>query len=227
MNKPIIINIEGTDCSGKETQANLLLKKLTEEGYKIKKFSFPDYDTPTGKIVGGPYLGKKHISEGYFKEGASNVDPLVASLYYAADRRYALTKLNAALKSSNNIILDRYVTSNMAHQGGKIFDKEKRMDLYKLLEKLEYSLLQIPKPDLNIFLHMPYEYALQLKKNREEASDQHEVCEEHLKNAETAYIEIAEMYNFETINCVKDNKIRSINDINEELVYKVKKKLYK
>ncbi|MBQ8234327.1 MAG: thymidylate kinase, partial [Bacilli bacterium] len=56
-----LIVIEGTDCSGKETQTNLLIEKLKNDGYNTYKFSFPMYDTPTGKIVGGPYLGKEYI----------------------------------------------------------------------------------------------------------------------------------------------------------------------
>ena len=71
-----IIVIEGTDCSGKETQSNLLEKKLKKQGKKCVRFSFPDYNTPTGKIVGGPYLGKPEFGPSLFEEGAVNVDPL-------------------------------------------------------------------------------------------------------------------------------------------------------
>ena len=81
-----IILIEGTDCSGKETQSKLLTEKLKKLGYSATYFTFPNYDSPTGKIIGGPFLGKSYISEGYFPEGAPNVDPKVSSLYYAADR---------------------------------------------------------------------------------------------------------------------------------------------
>ena len=87
-----IIVIEGTDCSGKETQSVLLEKKLKEQGKKCIKFSFPMYDTPTGKVVGGAYLGKEEISKSYFEEGAVNVDPYVVCLYYAADRKYNINK---------------------------------------------------------------------------------------------------------------------------------------
>ena len=87
-----IIVIEGTDCSGKETQSKLLVKRLTEKGIKCASFSFPMYDTPTGRIVGGAYLGKPEICDGYFKEGAPNVDPKVSCLYYAADRKYNIDK---------------------------------------------------------------------------------------------------------------------------------------
>ena len=82
-----IIVIEGTDCSGKETQTSLLVQNLKKQGRKIERLSFPDYDSPTGKIVGGPYLGRTGMGESFFKEGAAAVDPKVAALYYAADRR--------------------------------------------------------------------------------------------------------------------------------------------
>ena len=77
-----IILIEGTDCSGKETQTKRLIKRLEEEGKKVVSFSFPCYDTPTGKIVGGPYLGKPEIGESYFGLGALTLDPKITSLYF-------------------------------------------------------------------------------------------------------------------------------------------------
>ena len=88
MKKGKLIVIEGTDCSGKGTQSELLYQKLVSDGLNVYKTSFPMYDTPTGKIIGGPYLGKEHICLGWFKEGANNVPAKVASLYYAADRLY-------------------------------------------------------------------------------------------------------------------------------------------
>ena len=215
--KSKLIVIEGTDCSGKETQSNLLYERLKAERFKIEKLGFPMYDTPTGKIVGGPYLGKKHISEGFFPQGAANVDPKVAALYYAADRRYNCDKITTLLAQGTNVLLDRYVESNMAHQGGKIFNPQQRMDMYKWLENLEYGLLELPKPDITIFLYMPYRYALELKKNRAEQPDQHEASEEHLKNAEQAFLELVKLYNFKTINCSQDGKIKSIEAIHEEV----------
>ena len=92
-----IIVIEGTDCSGKETQSKLLEKRLNEKGRKCIRFSFPMYDTPTGKIVGGSYLGKPEISPSLFEEGAVNVDPHVVCLYYAADRKYNMPKIEKYL----------------------------------------------------------------------------------------------------------------------------------
>lgn len=216
-----IIVIEGTDCSGKETQSTLLMKRLNEIGKKCVKFDFPMYDTPTGKVVGGAYLGKPEIGEGYFEEGAVNVDPYVVCLYYAADRKYNIHKALEYLEKDYYVILDRYTTSNLAHQGSKIKDKEERFHMYQWIDKLEYWLLQLPKPDKTIFLHMPYEYSLKLKSNRK-FLDEHEKSAEHLKCAEEAYVELSELYNWSRVECISGGEIRSIEDINDEILEIVK-----
>lgn len=41
-----LLVIEGTEGSGKETQADLLVKRLNEMGEKAVKMRFPMYDTP-------------------------------------------------------------------------------------------------------------------------------------------------------------------------------------
>ncbi len=218
-----IIVIEGTDCSGKETQSKLLEERLKKENIDCIRFSFPMYDTPTGKIVGGPYLGKEEISKSYFEEGPINVDPHVICLYYAADRKYNMTKIEEYLEKGYFVILDRYTTSNLAHQGSKIKDPDERFNMYQWIDKLEYWLLRLPKPDLTIFLHMPLKYSLQLRKNREQI-DEHEKDEEYLRQSEECYIELSELYNWSKVECIKDEKIRTIEDINDEIYSIIKAK---
>ena len=222
-----LIVIEGTDCSGKETQTKLLIQKLREEGTKVDNFSFPNYNSPTGKIIGGAYLGKPQIGESFFKEGATHVDPKVASLYYAADRKYNIDKINFLLDQGANIILDRYIYSNMAHQGGKIEDKEERLAMYDWLDNLEFNLLELPRPEVAIFLHMPTEKAKELKAGRiEEAPDEHEKDTNHLISAERSYIELADKYGFKTIECANE-EIKAIEDINKDVYNYVKEQLDK
>ena len=212
-----LIVIEGTDCSGKETQTKLLVKYLKENNTKVFTMSFPNYDSPTGKIIGGPFLGKSYISNGYFTEGAPNVDPKVSSLYYAADRLYNLPIIQKKLNEGYTVILDRYVYSNMAHQAGKLDDKNERKAMYEWLDNLEFKLLELPKPDISVFLHMPLDKIEKLKKGRDESLDQHELDKNHLKLAEKAYFELADIYNFKTIECCINDEIRTIDDINDEL----------
>lgn len=210
-----LIVIEGTDCSGKETQTALLKNRLRKEGFRIEHFSYPNYNSPTGKIVGGPYLGKKEIGPCIFPEGGTNVDPKVASLYYAADRKYNIDKIIYLLENGVHVLLDRYVYSNMAHQGCKLQDENQRNQMYDFLEKLEFDLLELPKPDISIFLHMPTFMSLELGKNREYL-DEHEKSKEHLELAEKSYKELADRYQFKVIECY-DESLKTIEEIHEEV----------
>ena len=227
-----LIVIEGTDCSGKETQTKLLVEKLNKEGIKSVRLSFPMYDTPTGQIIGACYLGKPHMCKsllkgenGLFPEGASNVDPYVSINYYAADRRYNKPMIDKLLNEGTNVILDRYVGSNMAHQGGMLKTKTERKKMFKKIETLEYKINELKKPDMTVFLYVPLNLVNELKKNRDEAPDQVESSIEYLKNSERTYLELVDLYHYEKIDCSKNNKMRTIEDINEEVLNKVKKLL--
>ena len=225
MNKGKLIVIEGTDCSGKETQAKLLLKKLQNDGVKIEERAFPMYDTPTGKIIGGPLLGKPHIGESYFGNSVSKLDPKVAALYYAADRLYNINEINRLLNNGVNVILDRYVESNMGHQAGKLKTKNEKLDMMNWLEKLEYDLLELPKPDLVIFLFMPYQYTIELRNKRGEVADEVEKDVDYLQNAEQTYSMMAEKFNYDVVYCVKDDIIRTIDEISDDVYSIVKNKI--
>jgi len=225
-----LIVVEGTDCSGKETQTKLLVEKLNKENIKAVRLSYPVYDSPTGRIIGTCVLGKPEMCEnylkenhGFFPEGGGNIDALAASAYYAADRRYNMPTMLKLLEEGYIVLADRYVSSNLGHRGGQIEDKEERLKFYNKIEKLEYEIMELPRPDYTFLLYLPYEYAYELKKHREELPDEAEKNINYLKNGEKTYLELAELYNYDLINCVKENKIRTIEDINEEVYQKVKK----
>lgn len=222
MTKGKLIVIEGTDCSGKETQSNILTKWLNENGKTTEKFCFPCYTSATGKIIAGPYLGKPDYGEGYFKEGATNVDPMVASLYYAADRKYNIQKILDKLNNGINVVVDRYIDSNLAHQGSKIKDEKKREEMFKFLETLEYELLELPRADITIFLYMPNECAKILKQHRKEKPDQHEQDEEYLINSEKTYLSLAKRHGYITVDCAKNNSPKTIDEIHKEIIEKIK-----
>jgi len=216
MAKGKLIVIEGTDCSGKQTQTDYLVEHLKELGYKTKAFSFPNYDSPTGKIISDAYLGKNGAS--YFKEGIENVDPKISSLYYAADRAYHLKELNKYLNEGYIVIANRYVESNMAFQGGKIKDIKARNMMYEWLDNLEFVLLELPRPDYVLFLYLPFEKVCELKEKRGLSANA-----DLLHMAETAYLELWSIYDYEKINCLKNNELRSIEDIASEILAKVRK----
>ena len=178
MKRAKLIVIEGTDGSGKETQSKKLESYYLEKGLNVKRYSFPIYSSPTGRMVGGPYLGKSEYGETY----------------------------------NDVIILDRYITSNMGHQAGKAKTDKERDKILRFIEILEYDLCELPRPDKVVFLHMPFEAAKELRKDRA-GGDGNENNEEHLRNAEKTYVYIAEKYGWDYINCLRTDKYRSLEDI--------------
>ncbi len=222
MKRGKLIAIEGTDASGKNTQTTLLYNKLIEMNIPVVRDTFPRYNTPTGRIIGGPLLGKPEIGESYF-ENPADVDPITFSLFYAADRRFSLHFINETLDSGKNLILDRYVASNMGHQGGKIRNPVEREEFYKLLEQLEFGMCKLPRPDLTAFLLMPFEKGIELKSKMNVQKDEVEKDFNYLKNSEESYLQLAQLYNWKTINCVKGDKIKTPQEIHEELFSTVQK----
>ncbi|MEK7192443.1 MAG: thymidylate kinase [Patescibacteria group bacterium] len=210
-----LIVIEGTDGSGKKTQTQLLIKKLKEEGRGIFTFSFPQY----GKKSAGPI--EEYLAGRYGK--SDSVDPYVASVLYAVDRFDVSQKIQASLNKGETGILDRYTDSNIGHQGGKISDPQERAKFAEWDYNLEYAILKIPKPDLVIILRVPAELAQKLALQRG-AGDGHEVDLNHLKNAEAAYLWLANRNpeNHKVIDCVKNNKLLSPEEIGLKVYEMVK-----
>lgn len=220
-----LIVVEGTDCSGKETQTKLLFTRLNSEGFSTLRMQFPMYDTPTGRIIAGPMLGKPAYGKSYFDEGAGKMNGKVASLYFAADRLYNIDKVTSKLDAGTSVILDRYVDSNKVHQCSKIDDDVLREKQYEFIEKLEYDLLGLPKPDIKIMLFMPLEYREILQKNRAEEADDVEKDLVYQKASIRACLEVASRDGYLLVNCVKDGKVRSIEDIHEQIYQYVKERL--
>ena len=212
-----LIVFEGTDCSGKTTQIKLLLEKFKKYKIDYAFFDFPNYETPTGKIV-RMYLNNEFGP-------ANSVPPKIASIFYAEDRFFQKHKIEKALNDGKIVVLDRYVESNMGHQGGKIRNAEERKKFFKWIEELEYGNFNLPRPDKVIFLYVPYEVACELKKRRKNVEgDGHEDNAEHLKNAEQSYLQLANMYGWVKIDCAPDKTINSLMTP-EEILDKVWKEI--
>lgn len=233
MQRAKILVMEGTDGSGKETQSKKLQEYLKSKGLRVKTYSFPVYNSATGKIVGGSYLGKPEISQSFFEETSANVDPLVSSLYYAADRRYNFLKeIESEIYQNDIVILDRYTTSNMGHQAGKAKTDEEFEKIIRFIEILEFDLCELPRPDFVLFLHMPFEAAKELRKSRV-SGDGNENNEEHLKNAEKTYVKLATKMGWHYINCLKASEyqgldsIKSIDEISNEVISSIEDALSK
>ena len=217
--------IDGTDGSGKQTQSSLLKERLQKDGIDFKSVSFPNYDSPTSTLV-------KMYLEGDFGENQKDVSPYIASTFYAADR-YATFKKDFEEYYNNGgiIIADRYTTSNMIHQAGIIKDKREREKFLKWLWDFEFNLYGLPIPTEVIFLNMPPDYTEKLIQDRENKithEKQKDIIEKNKQNTIDAYnnaLELVKKYNWYEIKCVKDEKIRTIEDINDEIYELVKKKI--
>ena len=217
--------IDGTDGSGKQTQFQKLQERLTKDGIEYKTVSFPNYDSPSSSLV------KMYLS-GEFGKNAKDVSPYIASTFYAADR-YATFKTGYQEYYDNGgiILADRYTTANMVHQAGKIYDKEERKKFLDWLWDFEFNLYGLPVPSEVFFLNMPVEKCLELIKNREnkfshtQKKDIHEKDETHLRESYNEALKLVKKYNWKEIKCVKDEKVRSIDDIHGDIWKEIKKYL--
>lgn len=217
--------IDGTDGSGKQTQFKKLQERLTKEGIDYKTVSFPNYDSPSSSLV-------KMYLAGEFGENAKQVSPYIASTFYAADRYATFKKeLEEYYNNGGTILEDRYTTANMIHQAGKIQDKNERKKLLDWIWDFEFNLYGLPVPSEVFLLKMPPEVSIELMKDRENkftheaAKDIHERDKNHLIDAYNAACDVAKDYGWFTIECVKDGKIRTIEDIHEEIYKELKNKL--
>lgn len=210
-----IIVIEGTDGSGKETQSQLLVQYLKKKGKKVVEFSFPMYESPTGEIFKNYVLGKNGVS--LFKEGYEALDPEVVCLYTAADRKYNSKKIQEYLDQDYFVILNRYTSSNMAHQGSKYSDSEERFYMYQWIDKLEYWLLKLPKPDYTFLLNIPYDHRMEWKEKQISFDFDQKTKEKEDRTLE-AYLELAGLYHWDVIDCVKGTGSKSIEEIRQEII---------
>jgi len=224
--KGVFIVISGTDGSGKGTQCLKLRDYLEEKGHKVDVFDFPRYGNKSAKLV-ELYLN------GVFGS-ADDVSAKVASAFFAYDRFAASEDMKKALNAGHIVLSNRYVSANMGHQGGKINDAKERLEFFQWLDKLEYEHFGIPRPTLNIFLHVPYLIGQQLvlrKQDREyikdgKKQDIHEADANHLRMAEEAYLQIARTFDgWHKISCVKDpgnltdvDNIKTIDDISKDII---------
>ncbi|MBQ5695820.1 MAG: thymidylate kinase [Clostridium sp.] len=220
----LIIIESGSDASGKATQSNRLYERLINEGKQCMKITFPDYNSDSSALV-------KMYLNGDFGKDPNDVNPYVSSTFYAVDRYASYkTKWGEFYNNGGIIISDRYTTSNMVHQAAKINNDEKEKFLDWLYD-LEFNIYGIPKPDEIIFLDVDPEVSQELMKDRknkftgEEAKDIHESNKEYLINSYNNSLYIADKYNWKVIKCCKDNKLRTIEDINDEIYDNIKKYL--
>lgn len=219
MSGKLIIIESGSDASGKATQSELIYEKLKNEGVKVRKVQYPNYESESSTLV-------KMYLRGDFGKNADDVDAYIASTFFTADRYASYkTEWEDFYKDGGVVIADRYTTSNMVHQASKmaVEDRDKYLDW---LDDYEYGMFKMPRPDVVIFLNVPVEFSRKLMANRmnkftgEKEKDIHERDAEYLERTYRNSLYIADKYGWKIVECIKDGELRSIDDINNE-IYKI------
>jgi dTMP kinase len=212
----LLVAIEGIDGSGKGTQARRLVERLAADGRRTTLISFPRYEaTLFGRAVGDFLNGRFGALD--------QVSPFLASLLYAGDRFESKDLLLEAIEKHDVVVLDRYVASNVAHQGSKL-DGNERHELIEWIRRIEYDVYRLPQPDLVLLLDLPAAEAQRLIARKQARSytdlkaDLQEADGGYLEKVRAVYLELsAREPGWRRIECVRGGAIRSIDDIGEEV----------
>ena len=210
-----LIAIEGIDGSGKGTQSRLLVDALNAAGRRAALLSFPRYsETFFGARI-GDFLNGRFGS-------LDAVDPFLASLLFAGDRLESKPVLEAALAEHDVVVLDRYVASNVAHQGAKREGAE-RTELIRRIEHVEFALNALPRPDVTVWLDLPVPLAVRLiaaKSQRdytEKAADLQEADAAYLARVAAVYAELATGDGWARVPCSAGGEVRPVGAIAGEV----------
>lgn len=201
------IVIEGLDGSGKSTQLKKLRSHLEDNNVNYEYLHFPRTDSPIyGDLVSRFLRGELG--------NINTVNPYLIALIYAGDRNDAKEMINGWLSENKLVIVDRYVYSNIAFQCAKLSDEKEIEELTDWILDLEYNYFKIPKPDLSVFLNVPFEFT---KKNLTESregddrdylngkDDIHEKDINFQDKVRNVYLkEVNKDKNLKIINCAND-----------------------
>ena len=213
MQRGKLIVLDGGDGAGKATQVRLLVARLKAEGRVVETLDFPQYTQNFfGKLLRECLDGAR----GDFMA----VDPRIASTLYAADRFESKSRLEEWLSAGAVVILDRYVSSNMMHQGAKIADEADMQHFLNWLDEMEHGVFAIPRPDLIVYLDVPYKTRFSLiasdttraKIDTAEADMAHQVaCEARARAI------VARYNNWKSVRCTRNEQMREKEAIHEDV----------
>ena len=222
MERGKLIVVEGAcDGIGKSTQFALLKERLEKDGIEVVNHHFPTYESSQGAFATNYLKGE------YGKP--SELSPYFINNIYALDRSITWqTKLKQAYEEGKTILLDRYTTSSLIYQACLISDLEEKKKFIDWVVDYEYNKLGIAKPDLIIFLTAQFETVMKMKAARKEnagvSNDIHERDIEFMNKVYENALFVANYLGWNFINCDVDGKMKSIEEIHNE-IYKLVRKL--
>jgi dTMP kinase len=212
----LFIVLEGIDGSGKGTQAARLAETAAAAGRSVASFSFPLYDdNPFSRAIGRYLNGELG--------GLEEVHPALSALLYACDRFHARPELERAIDERDLVVCDRYVASNLAHQGSQL-EGEEREELLEWLDEVEYGEFGLPKPDLVVLLDAHPKLARELvakKGARSYTSLEADILasdEAHGDASREIYLELARRDDWHVVGAAReDGSVRDIDEIAAEI----------
>lgn len=216
----ILVDIEGLDGSGKETQAKLLYEYIRSNiSNKANYISFPDYNSKSSELV-------KMYLNGEFGHSPLDVNAYAASSFFAVDRFHSYKKVwEKAYNSGEWIIANRYTSSNFLYQLPKL-KKTEWENYLNWAADYEYNKLGLPKPDAVFYLYVPVEISQKLMEKRyngdSSKKDLHEADINFLKFCEEAARYAAERNKWNVIKCVEGGKLKSVEEIHKEIILCIK-----
>lgn len=223
MERGKLIVIEGGDAAGKATQVALLTSRLLSEGFVIRQLNFPQYETNhVGKLLRECLDGRR----GDFLM----LDPKIAAVLYSVDRLESKNQIEGWLKEGKHVLLDRYTTANVFHQGAKVADPHVRFETMHWIRHLEHDVLKLPVPDKIFTLPVVASIRAELRRQQNrtkgrmiDLADQNQV---HQQLVDVALADLPSVYdNVETI-CVMDGaQLRSPEAIHEDIYESVRRLL--
>ena len=219
----ILIDIEGTDASGKETQSVMLTQALKDRNLDAVDVHFPRYGLRSATLV-EDYLA------GAFGADPDEVSPYAASMFYAVDRYAAFHDVSRNLTRpepgrSRIIVADRYTMSNAVHQCAKL-PREKHRDMMEWLMDLEFKYLGQPRPDLVLFLDADPDVVQKMLRQRDgdhalKAGIHHDIHErnpEYMRRSRDTGLALAKDYGWTVVPVTDADGFRDVNAIASEIL---------
>ena len=213
-----LIAIEGIDGAGKGTQANRLVASLRDMGLKADSLQFPRYAATTFGSAIGDFLNGRFGS-------LNEVHPQLAAVLYAGDRYESRSLLLKMLDDNDVVVLDRFVGSNLAHQAAKL-DGDARTALIKWIEKIEFEVFALPRPQLTILIDMSSQMSRELvarKATRDYTTQEADLQESdlpYLEKVRRCYLALAHSrLDWRTVHGLRDDgSLRTIDDVAAEIL---------
>ena len=221
----MFIVLEGLDGAGKSTQITKLREIFRAKGVESEYLHFPRFDAPVyGELIARFLRGDLG--------GVESVNPYLVALLYAGDRADAAATIRKWLNDGKVVIVDRYVYSNIGYQCAKIADKEERNTLREWILHTEFEEFTIPKPDVSLFLDVPFAFTERKLTEIREGEDReylqggkdiHEASLDLQRQVREVYLESASLNeDLKVVNCsTKDGAMASPEVIFERIMERI------